>query len=389
MGFRRLGAGTAAALTVVTCAVLGTGSAAAAQPQQSPGDLLQAGLQTLMSSDGVIGAIGMVRDGDNASQYGASGYGDYENKVAADPHAKFRIGSNTKAFTATVLLQLEAEHKLSLDDTVDHWLPGVVNQNGNDGTKITIRELLNHTSGIPDYASGTAILDYGANLNPNEPHTPLQLVDLAIANKPTSAPGAAFHYSNTNYVLAGMVIKAVTGSDPATEIQNRIITPLGLHDTTFPTSDPNMPANHLNGYFHVHGFFFVIRDVTASDVQFFGSAGAIVSTTDDLATFERALFSGRLLAPRQQKELETTVPMSSDPNAGGYGLGVGQVTTRCGPVWTHTGAVLGYESSWLTSADGRRQVVVADNEYNLVEDSTINSDSWNTAVNAFCALPQN
>ncbi|HEY4459503.1 MAG TPA: serine hydrolase domain-containing protein [Pseudonocardiaceae bacterium] len=388
MSFRKLGAGTAVALTVVVGAVLGTGMAGAEQPRSS-GDLLQADLQTLTSSDGVIGAIGMVRDGDDTPQYGATGYGDYFNKVAPDPHAKFRIGSNTKAFTATVLLQLEAEHKLSLDDTVDHWLPGVVNQNGNDGTKITVRELLNHTSGIPDYATGQAMLDYGANLNPNEQHTPQQLVDLAIANKPTSAPGAAFNYSNTNYVLAGMVIKAVTGNDPATEIQNRIITPLGLHDTTFPTTDPNMPANHLDGYFHVHGTFFVIRDVTASDVQFFGAAGAMVSTVDDLANFERALFSGRLLAAQQQKELETTVPISSDPNAGSYGLGVGLVTTKCGPAWTHTGAVLGYESTWLTSADGQRQVVVADNEFNMIENSTIDNDRLNNSVDTFCSLPQN
>lgn len=388
MGFRKLGAGTAVALTVIAGAVLGTGTAGAEQPPSS-GDLLQADLQTLTSSDGVIGAIGMVRNGDNTPQYGAAGYGDYFNQVAADPHAKFRIGSNTKAFTATVLLQLEAEHKLSLDDTVDHWLPGVVNQNGNDGTKITIRELLNHTSGIPDYLTGQPLLDYGANLNPNEQHTPQQLVDLAIANKPTSAPGVAFHYSNTNYVLAGMVIKAVTGNDPATEIQNRIITPLGLHDTTFPTSDPNMPANHLDGYFHVHGLFFVIRDVTSSDVQFTGAAGAIVSTVDDLANFERALFSGRLLAARQQQELETTVPISSDPNAGSYGLGVALVTTKCGPVWTHTGEVLGYESTWLTSADGQRQVVVANNEFNMIANSTIDNDRLNNSIDTFCSLPQN
>jgi len=189
MSFRKLRAGTAVTLTVVAGAVLGTGMASA--EQQSPGDLLQADLQTLTSSDGVIGAIGMVRDGNNAPQYGAAGYGDYFKVVAPDPDETFHIGSNTTAFTDTVLLQLEAVHKLSLDDTVDHWLPGVVNKNGNDGTKITIRELLNHTSGIPDYVTGQAVLDYDANLNPNEQHTPQQLVDLAITNKPTSAPGAA------------------------------------------------------------------------------------------------------------------------------------------------------------------------------------------------------
>ncbi|MBB4684080.1 serine hydrolase domain-containing protein [Amycolatopsis jiangsuensis] len=378
MRFRKWCGGTAVALT----AVLGSGVAQA--EAGTPGDTLAAGLQKLTGTDGVIGAIGMVRDGET-TQYAAAGTGDYFAGTPADPHTKFRIGSNTKAFTSVVLLQLEAEGKLSLDDTVDRWLPGLVDSNGNDGTNITVRQLLNHTSGLPEYATGRLMLDYGGNLNPSEPHPPEQLVAAAVADKPTSAPGAAYHYSNTNYVLAGMVIKAVTGNDPATEIGTRIIAPLGLSDTTFPTSDPAMPADHLSGHFHVHGPVFLIRDVTASNVRFFGAAGAIVSTVDDLADFERALFSGELLPPAQQQELQTTVPMSDDPAAGGYGLGVGLVRTECGPVWTHTGEVLGYASTWLTSPDGRRQVVVANNEHNLVQDPVISKDLWEQPLAAYCA----
>ncbi|HEY3708152.1 MAG TPA: serine hydrolase domain-containing protein [Amycolatopsis sp.] len=378
MGSRGVFAGVAVLLTTV----LGAGAAGADSP--SPGEVLQAGVGKLQATDSVVGAIGLVRGG-AGPQYAAAGYGDYFGKVPADPHAKFRIGSNTKAFVSTVLLQLEAEHKLSLDDTVDRWLPGVVNKNGNDGTKISVRELLDHTSGIPDFINGgQPELDYVANLDPNRPWTAQQLVDLALQGKPTSAPGASWHYSNTNYVLAGLVIKAVTGNEPSAEVRSRIIEPLGLHDTTFPTTDPAMPANHLNGYFHLERPLFLVRDVTVSDIQFGGTAGAMISTVDDLLDFERALFSGKLLPPAQQQELETTVPRPG----GADGLGVTRYQSPCGPLWTHDGADLGYLSMWATSPDGQRQAVVAVNEYNLLSSDRGNAivgDLKTGVVDAFCA----
>ncbi|WP_020664049.1 serine hydrolase domain-containing protein [Amycolatopsis benzoatilytica] len=370
------------AIFMTAATTLSAGVAVAA-----PGSALASGLAKLTGPDGVIGAIGMARKGNDA-EYARSGFGDYFAKAPPDPHAKFRIGSNTKAFVSVVLLQLEAERKLSLNDTVDKWLPGVVAKNGNDGTKITLRQLLNHTSGLPDYLAGQFAQGYSANLNPNEPYVPRHLVNAALANKPTAAPGTAWHYSNTNYVLAGMVIQAATGNPPAVEVAHRIITPLGLSDTTFPTSDPTLPAPRLNGYFHVHGSTSPVRDVTSSNVQTTGSAGAMVSTVDDLADFERALFAGKLLPPAQQEELETTVPMGHDPAAGRYGLGVGQTQTPCGPVWTHTGAVLGYESTWLSSPDGERQVVVADNEYSLTLNPAVTEDLFAQPVAAYCALPK-
>jgi D-alanyl-D-alanine carboxypeptidase len=359
----------------------GLAGAANAAPAQTPAEILQAGAQAGLK-DGYPAVIGMVRNGDD-TQYIHAGSADRVKGTPADPKMKFRIGSNTKAFTATVLLQLEAEHKLSLDDTVDHWLPGAVNANGNDGTKITLRQLLTHTSGIPDYAANTQFdLNYVGNLNPSLPWAPQTLVNLGTSSKPVAAPGAKYSYSNTNYVLAGMVIKVVTGNDPVVEIQHRIIEPLGLHDTTFPTSDPAMPANSLNGYFIALG---VYRDVTASQVQAFGSAGAIVSTLDDLATFERALMTGKLLQPAQEQELKTTVPMDAT-SGNGYGLGIGHAQTPCGPVWTHTGAVLGYLSQWITSDDGSKQMVYAVNEFHMIEGTPGQTDVGTAALNAYCAL---
>ncbi|GAA2752709.1 MULTISPECIES: serine hydrolase domain-containing protein [Kitasatospora] len=374
---------TAAGAALVLAALAGIGPAHADTPTAA--GLLQAGAQQGVA-DGYPGVIGLVRRGDEA-QYVHAGVGDLATRVAADPRAQFRIGSNTKAFTATVLLQLEGEHRLSLDDTVDHWLPGAVAANGYDGTKITIRQLLNHTSGLPEYAKDAGFaLTYALNTQPNRPWPPQTLVDLALAQqKPSAAPGTKWSYANTNYVLAGMVIKAVTGNDAATEIRQRIVEPLGLHDTTFPTADPALHGTYLHGYeYPVVGI--VIRDVTVSDVQTFGPAGAMVSTVDDLAAFSRALVTGKLLAPAQEAELKTTVPVTADGTVG-YGLGIIHVQLPCGQwAWNHNGAVLGYYSDWLTSEDGSKQVVRANNEFHLMAGTKGQQDTGKATVDAFCAL---
>ncbi len=376
-----LRAAVGAALTLAVLA--GAGPANADVPTAAAA--LQAGEQQGLA-DGYPAAIGMVRSGE-ATQYVSAGTGDTATKAPADPKAQFRIGSNTKAFTATVLLQLEAEGKLSLDDTVGKWLPGAVNANGYDGNTITIRELLNHTSGLPDYvASATFYNSYVSNSEPNRVWAPQTLVDLALAqHQPTTAPGQQFSYANTNYILAGMVIRAVTGSDPATEIQNRIIGPLGLRDTSFPTSDPTLHGNYLHGY-EYQWLGLTLSDVTVSNVQAFGTAGAMVSTLDDLATFDRALFTGRLLPPAQEAELKTTVPIGGGTSSR-YGLGIGQYQTPCGQwVWTHTGDVLGYVSTWEISDDGSKQVLVANNEYHMKEGTKGETDIQKGVDNAFCAL---
>lgn len=354
----------ALSLAVGGIGVTGTSAQAAAK---TPAKVLRAGVQKIQRDYKLPGVIGMVRNGDKVT-YAHAGKGDMFRNVPADPRAQFRIGSNTKQFTSAVLLQLEAEHKLSLNDKVGKWLPGVVGKNGNDGRKITIRQLLNHTSRIPDYLRNTAIqAEYVADLNPGKKWDPRKLVDTATANKPLEK----YAYSNTNYVLAGMIIKAVTGKSAAAQIRARFIKPLHLTHTTFPVTDYKLHGNWLHGYT-------AIRDISFSSVQLTGSAGAMVSTAADLAKFERALFSGRLLPKKQQRELETVGGYTN------YALGVGRIKTRCGTVFTHNGAVLGYESTWLSSPDGKRQVVLAQNEYHLIDTGTA-AAQWKTAVATYCA----
>ncbi|MDK0522429.1 serine hydrolase domain-containing protein [Streptomyces sp. ML-6] len=372
---------TGASTAVAAAPSTGTSSTGSPAAAQTPADILQAGARQGVA-DGYPGVIGMVRQGDT-TQYVHAGVGDRATKGPADPKAKFRIGSNTKAFVSTVLLQLEGEKKLSLDDTVDRWLPGAAAANGYDGSKITIRQLLNHTSGLPDYFKSLQINGpYFLNTNPREVYPPQNLVDVALGMRaPTAEPGEKFEYSNTNYVLAGMVIKAVTGEDAATQIQRRIIEPLGLRDTSFPTSDPALYGNYLHGYV-IRAI--LIGDGTVSNVQVFGSAGAMVSTMDDLAAFSRALLTGKLLAPAQMTELKTTVPVSGDM---GYGLGIRQVKLPCGKsAWGHSGAVLGYFSAWLSSEDGTEQVAHANNEFHLLGGTPGQAHTGKAMTDAFCAL---
>ncbi|WP_197319901.1 serine hydrolase [Saccharomonospora sp. NB11] len=368
-----------AVLSLATVALAGPGVAAA--DTDTAADILQAGAE-LGVSDGYPGVIGLVRDGDDA-EYVAAGEADRFKDVPADPQHRFRIGSNTKAFVATVLLQLEAEGKLSLDDTVATWLPDAVNTGQHDGSTITVRQLLNHSSGLPEYLDAAEVaLPYAANLNPHQQYEPQALVDIALKRAPVGAPGEKFFYSNTNYILAGMVIEAVTGNHPATEIEQRIIEPLGLTDTSYPT-EPTTDGEWMSGHFWATSL--LIRDVTVSNVQVSGAAGAMVSTLDDLATFERALLTGELLPEQQLEELKTLVPASEDGTAG-YGLGVIKAETPCGPVWQHTGGVLGYFTLWLTSDDGEKQVVLAANEFHLIGGTKGQQDVGQAALDAYCAL---
>ena len=391
MGSRRLfvrtgavlvaAAATATAVTVSVqeqeVAVAAVGATAKADLTGPAGTVLQDRVDKVRTEHLLPGMIGMVRSGDS-HRFASSGWNDMFRRIPADPKSQFRIFSNTKAFTATVLLQLEAEGKLSLSDTVDQWLPGLVDSNGNDGKKIDLRQLLNHTSGLPDYSNDIlSSLEYVADLNPHRKIDPRSLVKIAVRKKQVAPPGTDYHYSNANYVLAGLIIEKATGRHPAAEVTDRIIKPLGLRDTTFPESDPKLYGNWM------HGYFLSLRDVSFSNVTYFGAAGAMVSTQKDLADFTRALAAGKLLPPAQQKQMMT--PFSAEKPVG---LGVMVKPTRCGPALWHNGAGLGYFSQWYTSPDGRNQSVVATNSYNFVP--ALSQKMMNATVKAaedgFCAL---
>ncbi|MCL6735519.1 serine hydrolase [Streptomyces neyagawaensis] len=249
---------------------------------------------------------------------------------------RFRAGSITKTFIATVVLQLAAEHRLSLSDSVEDHLPGLVRGEGaaraDDGRRITLRALLTHTSGLADFTAVTG---------GTTPVTPRQAVRLALA-LPPAVPGR-FFYSNTNYVLLGLVIERVTGNSYATEAERRVIAPLRLTGTSFPGARSSLPEPHGRAY-SADG-----SDVTDLDPRAAGAAGELVTTLPDVNRFYGALLGGRLLPPRQLREM-----LDTGTAHGAYGMGLYPVRLRCGTtVWGHNGRISGSYVRTAATVDGR------------------------------------
>ncbi|WP_084725219.1 serine hydrolase domain-containing protein [Streptacidiphilus melanogenes] len=354
------------AATLLACAAA-PASAVPATSGTAPRPPLAAALRTATAqavTDGYPAAIAYARQGDDRAT-AAAGRADVATGRPADAGDRFRIASNTKSFVATVLLQLVAERRLGLDDSVEKWLPGVVSGSGNDGRRVTVRQLLNQTSGIDDPTTDPAFFaPYLQRHDMGYVYTPRQVVAEAMAHPPLFAPGTRWSYSNTNYLLAGLVIEAVTGRSAGQEITDRILRPLGLTHTTLPLTDPQIHGPHLHGYDLSH------RDVTVFSPSYDWTAGAMISTLGDLAAFDHALFAGRLLPPAEQRALETVPDV---PGNDGYALGVTRGAVDCGdgreaPVWETDGGGPGFTSLSLTSADADRQLILVGTVFDLGQD---------------------
>lgn len=289
-----------------------------------------------------------------------------------DTDDQVRMGSNTKTMVATLVLQLVAEHKLALTDPVEKWLPGQVP----NGSAITVKMLLNHTSGLYNYLDDPAVLASFTGQNPHD-WTPEELLAVGVSHPSLFAPGAQFSYSNTNYIALGLILQKATGHSLADLIQQRIARPLGLHDTYLATvSRPG--AGLADGYepdaAHLaqvlppgvptgtsfagpaRGGYVDVTKINPSDLW---AAGGMVSTATDWARFDKALMSGKLLPEAQLEEMRTTVPEDpAVPDGDGYGLGLRKVVFPCGTVWGHDGQAPGYSSQTYTDLSGRRTVQI-------------------------------
>ena len=290
---------------------------------------------------GAPGAIVLMRKRGTTTVL-AAGVADRRTHRPMTPDDRVRIASITKSFVAAVVLQLVGEKRLALSDTVERHLPGLVP----GGDKITIRQLLQHTSGLYDYEQDPRLLAPYMKGNLNYTWAPKQLVALGVSHKPLFAPGASWAYSNTNYVLLGLIVEAVTKHSLASELTRRILRPLGLHAT-------RLGADRVMGSPAAHGYFRG-RDVTALNFSFAWGAGSMVSTARDVAHFYQALLGGKLLRAQQLRQMETTVTESG----GDYGLGLWKQSQLCGDSWGHIGDAVGYRSYAWSSKDGRHQAVV-------------------------------
>ncbi|PKW07839.1 D-alanyl-D-alanine carboxypeptidase [Streptomyces sp. 1222.5] len=312
---------------------------------------------------GVPGVTATAVDG-HGTWSTTAGAGDLRTGAPRSTADRYRVGSITKTFVATVLLQLEAEGRLSLDDKVATWLPGLVRGHGHDGRRITVRQLLNHTSGVYSYTSDEDFgrryfLKDGFFRHRYDTLTPRELVAIAMKHAPDFAPGASWNYSNTNYVVAGMVIEEVTGRPYATEIRRRVLDPLHLRATSLPGTRVTVPRPSSRAYSKLaETATGPTYDVTTLNPSLASSAGEMISNSADLDRFYSALLRGKLLPPRQLKEMKTTVKFEGVPNAG-YGLGLMDRTLTCGVhVWGHDGGIHGSASSAVTTADGRHSLAL-------------------------------
>lgn len=331
-------------------------SAASSQAAPAP----QQRLERLLERTGLPGVVASVRGADGRVRTVTAGVGDLDTGEAVPRDSRVRIASNTKMFTAAVVLQLVGEGEVDLDASIEQYLPGVVRGGGNDGRQITVRQLLQQTTGLPDYDS--LVIEAGGSMAAVahtyfEPH---DLLDAALGEDRQFRPGKRWAYSNTNYVVLGLLVQRVTGRPVGEEITRRLIEPLGLRDTYWPgVGEQRIRGSHPSGYLAEEpGASW--QDITRMDPSLGWAAGQLVSTPADLGTFMAALVEGDVLAPAELAEMRRTVKAPGfDAEPGWrYGLGLARKGLDCGAVgWGHGGDIQGFETRNLVTDDGRWAVV--------------------------------
>lgn len=340
--------------TVVTLTVAGllgatlTTTAEAAAPTASD---LQKSLDSLVRQEKFPAALASVSSRGRSSSL-VSGSSRIDRPVPVPRDGQVRAGSNTKTFTAVAVLQLVAEGKVELDAPIEKYLPGLVRGEGIDANAITIRQLLQHTSGLPNYTEHIGLQRFEDIRHRFFP--PRELLDAALAHPAKFAPGARWEYSNTGYLLAGMVIERVTGRPLQEQITERVIKRAGLKKTYWPqVGDQTIQGRHPQGYAIADVATGEVVDATEMDPSWGGAAGQLISTPEDLSTFFRALLDGKLLPDAQLAEMRETVPAQLWPGAR-YGLGIAATPLSCGgEYWGHGGDIHGFETRGGATEDGR------------------------------------
>lgn len=335
-------------LTVAAVIVLAVPTAidacAAGGTPKSP-TRLQALLDQLVRDAGVPGAqLVLTRDGHDVRL--TSGVADTTAGAVFPAAARVRIASNTKTFVASVVLQLVAENRVELDAPVARYLPGIVTGTGGDGNRVTVRNLLQHNSGIPDYLSR---MDLDSVEALTQSHSISDLIRLGLDQPAPFSPCTSFEYSNTNYLLAGQLIERVTGAAVDVEVAQRIIGPLGLRDTYWPRYpiDSVIRGPHPRAYLESDGGRVDITDIDPNGGL---PDGAMLSTGHDLNHFFIALLSGTVVPPAQVAEMQRTIP---DPySSHRIGLGLFGGTTASGvETWGHGGSIPGFYTAGGATRD--------------------------------------
>ncbi|MGW6407825.1 serine hydrolase domain-containing protein [Streptomyces vinaceus] len=381
---RRLAAGTVllavvagiAPATTAQAAPGSAGSAHAAPSLPAPDDeALAAALENTRAA-GAPGAMARISGRDGVRNK-AVGVRDTVTGAPMDTDARFRIGSVTKTFSAVVLLQLVNEKKIELDAPVNHYLPGLLPDD-----RITVRHLLTHRSGLADYTNAMFNDTVpGFEAVRNKVFTYDELVKLSLSEPRTAEPGVSYQYSNTNFVVVGMLIEEATGHPVAEEYEHRIIEPLKLDNTSYVHPDTQIEGMHAHGYLTPDQAGLPLVDSTEQTVSWAQSAGAMISNAADLNTFTSALVTGRLLPAPLLDQMLTMTPTDAT-NTRFYGLGLRRYDLSCGTsVYGHTGTVQGFYTYAFSTRDGGRSLTAMANTSNR---GAANSALGGTLEAAFC-----
>ena len=337
----------AVAIVVVSTLMLSGCASSRGADESGLGELLER-----VVAAGAPGAFVVLRENGRVRTE-ARGVADSQSQTPMRGDERFRAGSITKTFVAALVLDLVEDGKLALDDPVERWLPGLLQ----DGESITVRQLLSHTSGLFDYVEDERVLR-----NPERRWTPEDLVTLATAHPAERPPGGGFAYSSTNYLLLGLIAERAGGAPLERQLQARLFRPLNLRDTTFVPGVIRGP--HVHGHRPPSHQGIVTGppvDTVEEPAWWTGAAGAIVSTAEDVQRFFAALLRGHVVGPRVLREMETLVPAGANR----YGLGLATFPTPCGPAWGHTGNVQGTIAVAWNTKDASRQLVLVVNTYPL------------------------
>ena len=307
---------------------------------------LKASIQELVDV-GYPGALAAKTDKDGNAVGATAGKGNLATGEAPPLDGEVRIGSNTKTFVAVLVMKMVEEGKVKLDEPIETYLPGLIKGQGVDGKKITVRQLLQHTSGLPETALGFP--DVFASRN--NYYQPRDILDEALTKPAQFAPGAKFTYTNTNYIVLGLLAERVGKRPIAEQIEVKIVKPLGLKHTYMPKDgEKALRGKHPRGYHTRDNKPGKLVDITDYDTSMAWTAGAMVSTPSELNKFMQSVFDGSLLNQASIAEMKKSVPMGDDGNV--YGLGLIGHKLSCGVAWGHGGTFPGYQTDNAVGPDG-------------------------------------
>lgn len=337
--------------------------------ESTSGSLPEAKLQALLDkyvgSNGIPGII-LALDTPQGRWMGASGQANMATGQAMTPSMQVRIASITKSFTATLVMKLIEEGRLSLDDTVERWLPGAIPA----GSRITVRMLLNHTSGLTDHEEVQEFNE--ANLaNPTREWTATEVLTVSNGHGLESEPGEKYKYCNTGYFVLGMIIEKATNDTVENQMREKFFTPLGMSRTNI-TRDGMMSAPFAHGYAWLPTTSEVI-DNSDWNFSWDWTAGSCVTTGSDVLTWSKALFSGRVVNEETLRQMTTPIAPSTT-----YGFGLASTFNSIfgENMIGHNGANTGTHAVWFYLPDSNRTIFA---EMNRLD---VPSDSGQSPVNA-------